>query len=227
MNKKFLITTVTHGDEGFAIPVVEKLAKKFNFAWQKNNLKAFKLNNRFFQKDLNRSGPGDPKSKIYEEKIAYKIIKKASTYDRVIDIHGSTADCGVFALLSEPSTENIELAKKFDVDNVVLWPSMRTFDAPLSQFIPNCLELECGPKDEPKTANELSRVLNNFLQNKLPKSKQNFYIVTGLIRGKIKTRMQDFQKVKYKGQTFVPLLVDQYPGIKCYTMQKISYTLAT
>ena len=227
MNNKLLITTVTHGDESFSIPVVEKLAKQFAFIWRKNNLRAYKQNRRFYQKDLNRSGPGDPKSKIYEERLAYKLIRSYSKFPVVIDIHGSTANCGVFALLSEPSTQNIELAKRLDVTNVVLWPSMRDSKAPLTQFIPNSLEIECGPMSNPQTSRELNRVLKRFLQNKTVIKRQNFFIVTGLLRSKTKYPMQDFRETKYQGQTFVPLLVDQYPGIKCYMMQKISYTLAT
>lgn len=227
MKNKLLITTVTHGDEGFSIPVVEKLAQQFEFTWQKNNLKAYKLNQRFFQKDLNRSGPGNPKSKIYEERLAYKLIQSYSKYQSIIDIHGSIANCGIFALLSEPSTQNIELAKQMDVENVVLWPSMRANYAPLTQFIPNSLEIECGPKDDPKTSKKLYRVLKKFLQNKPVRKKQNFYIVTGLLKGTVVKHMQDFTQTRYGRQSFIPLLVDQYPGIKCYTMQKISYTLAT
>lgn len=227
MNNKLLITTVTHGDEGFSIPVVEKLAKQFTFSWRKNNLRAYKLNRRFYQKDLNRSGPGNPASNLYEERLAYKLIKSYSKYQTILDIHGSTANCGIFALLSEPSTQNIELAKQLDVDNVVLWPSMRANEAPLTQFIPNSLEIECGPMKDPKTALKLKKILKRFLQNKSARKTQNFYIVTGLLRGNIKSPMCDFQKIMYNGQSFFPLLVNQYPGIKCYTMQKISYTLAT
>lgn len=227
MKNKLLITTVTHGDESFSIPIVEKLSKQFNFELRKNNLCAYKLNQRFFEKDLNRSGPGNPKSKIYEERLAYKLIRSYSKYPAILDIHGSTANCGVFALLSEPSTQNIELAKRLDVDNVVLWPSMRADEAPLTQFIPNSLEIECGPMKDRKTALKLKRVLRRFLQNKPVRKIKNFYIVTGLLRGNIKFPMRDFQEIKYNGQTFIPLLVDQYPGIKCYKMQKISYTLAT
>lgn len=227
MKNKLLITTVTHGDEGFSIPVIEKLSKQFDFEWRKNNLKAYRLNRRFYEKDLNRSGPGNPKSKIYEERLAYKLIRSYSKYSTVLDIHGSTANCGVFALLSEPSTQNIELAKRLDVKNVVLWPSTRDTETPLTQFIPNCLEIECGPKDTPQISRELERVLRKFLSRKTPTKKQNFYIVTGLLKGAIEKPMKDFTQIKYEGQSFVPLLVDQYPGIKCYTMQKISYTLAT
>lgn len=226
--KKILITTVTHGDEQFSIPVVTKLSQELaSFKWRKNNPKAFKIGQRFYQKDLNRSGPGNPKSKIYEERLAYKLVQSYSKYPTVIDIHGSTASCGIFALLSEPSTQNIELAKRLDVENVVLWPSMRANNAPLTQFIPNSLEIECGPMNDPKTARELYRVLKKLLQNKPVRKKQNFYIVTNLLKGTVAKRMKDFAQTKYGGQSFVPLLVDQYPGIKCYTMQKISYTLAT
>ncbi len=227
MKNKLLITTVTHGDEGFSIPIVEKLAKQFTFTWCKNNLRAFKLNQRFFEKDLNRSGPGNPKAKIYEERLAYKLIRSYSKYKIVIDIHGSVANCGVFALLSEPSTQNIELAKKLDVNYVVLWPSMRAMEAPLTQFIPNSLEIECGPKDAPQTSSKLERVLRKFLSGKAPTKRQSFYIVTGLLKGPIAKPMKDFTQTEFRGQSFIPLLVDQYPGIKCYTMQKISYTLAT
>lgn len=224
---KLLITTVTHGDEGFAVPVVAKLASKYVFEWRKNNIQAYKLNQRFFQKDLNRSGPGNPKSNFYEERLAYRLIRQYSRYSTVIDIHGSIANCGIFALLSEPSTQNIELAKKLDIANVVLWPSMRSTEAPLTQFIPNSLEIECGPKNKQRTAKKLGRVLKRFLSGQKPTRTQNFYIVTGLLTGKISTRMRDFKQVTYRGKTFTPLLVDQYPGIKCYQMQKISYTLAT
>jgi predicted deacylase len=224
--KSLLITTVTHGDEAFAIPVVKELATKYKFAWRKNNLRALKQNKRFSQKDLNRSGPGNPKSSLYEERLAYRLIKNYSKYNQVIDIHGSTANCGVFALISELSTQNIELAKKLDVQNVVLWPSLRPTDAPLTQFIPNSLEIECGPKDEPNTAIELKRVLTAFLTDNPVTFQQNFFIVTGLITGTISKPMQDFQETSYKGRQFYPLLVDQYPGIKCYVMQKLGVTLA-
>lgn len=228
MNNKILITTVTHGNEQFSIPVIEKLSKEFNnFEWRKNNSKAVEINQRFFEKDLNRSGPGNPKSKIYEERLAHQLIKEYSKYSTVIDVHGSTSVCGVFVLLSEASTQNIELAKKLDVKHIVLWPSMRATNAPLTQFIPNSLEIECGPKNTPETAKELYRILKKFLQGKIVKRQQNFYIVTGMLTGNIRQSMSDFQETTFKGRFFTPLLVDQYLGIKCYMMQKISYTLAT
>ena len=224
--KQLLITTVTHGDEGFSIPIVKKLAKKYDFNWQLNNNRAYKLGKRYFEKDLNRSGPGNPKSKIYEERLAYKIIKKASRYKEVIDIHGSISNCGLFIILSEPSTQNIELAKKLDIENVVLWPSLRASNAPLTQFIPNSLEIECGQMSDPKISKKLTVILTKFLTKRAPMVQQRYFIVTGKIERNIKAKWQDFLLTCYKGTRFYPLLVDQYPSIKCYTLQPVYNPLA-
>lgn len=226
MINKLLITTVTHGDEGFSIPIVKKLAKKYFFDWQLNNVQAYRLGKRYFQQDLNRSGPGNPKSSIYEERLAYKIIKKATNYKAVIDIHGSISRCGIFVILSEPSTQNIDLAKKLDIENVVLWPSLRANDAPLTQFIPNSLEIECGPMSEVSIANKLEKILQKYLKGKNPKTTQKYFIVTGKIEGDIKSNWKNFELTKYKGLGFYPILVNQYPGIKCYTMQQVYNPLA-
>ncbi len=52
MKNRTLITTCTHGDEEFAVPVVEKLAKKYSFDWQINNQKAYEKNVRYIDTDL-------------------------------------------------------------------------------------------------------------------------------------------------------------------------------
>ena len=69
--------TATHGNEKFSIPIVKKLSKKFKFDWMISNPKALKLNQRFYQFDLNRAGPGNIKSKFYEKRQAFKLIKLA------------------------------------------------------------------------------------------------------------------------------------------------------
>lgn len=223
-NLKTLVTVATHGDEGFSIPVVEKLANNYQFDWQINNPKALNKNKRFIGADLNRSGPGSLKSKVLEEKLAYRIIKKASKYDQIIDIHGTASNTGIFIILSDPNWQNIELAKKLNVENVVLWPSMNPV-GPLTQFIPNSLEIECGPKNSAKTAACLEKVLSLFLKGEKPIVKQKYFIVTGYLKGVINKPMKDFSPTTYKGNKFVPLLVDQYKGIKCYMMQKLNNTL--
>jgi hypothetical protein len=107
---------------------------------------------------------------------------------------------------------------------VVLWPSLKP-TGPMSQFISNCLEIECGPKNSPETAQKLKRVLTNYLSGKPNKIKQNVFIVTGKFVQDTKKIMKDFVKFTYKKSSFYPLMVGQYPGTKCYMMQKLSDTL--
>ncbi|PWU22979.1 hypothetical protein C5B42_04540 [Candidatus Cerribacteria bacterium 'Amazon FNV 2010 28 9'] len=54
---------------------------------------------------------------------------------------------------------------------------------------------------------------------------QEFYIVTGCLKGTISQEMKDFEETVYKGRVFTPLLVDQYTGIKCYMLQRLRDTL--
>ena len=218
-----LILSATHGNEAFSIPVVEKLKSKFSFDWLISNPKALKQGTRFFQADLNRSAPGDSQSKIYELRRAAELIKLSANYQQTIDLHGTIANTGIFIILSDPNWQNIELAKKFDVPNVVLWPSLQP-KGPITQFAKG-LELECGPKNTRFTAKELQRILERFLAGKPRRVNQTFYIVTGSLKTPIKRKMKDFVSTSYKGATFTPLLADQYPGIKCYCMQKLESPL--
>jgi len=98
---KLLILTATHGDEDFSIPIVQKIQKKFIFDWQISNPKALGKGVRFTDKDLNRSGPGNYKSKYYEERRAKKLITLAKKYEIVIDVHGTVSNTGCFIILSD------------------------------------------------------------------------------------------------------------------------------
>lgn len=221
---KTLIISVTHGDEEFSIPVVKSLKKRFMFDWIIANKKAFKMGKRFYEKDLNRSGPGNVKSKIYEERRAKEVIQVAKKYDNTIDLHGTVSSTGCFIILSDPNWQNIELAKKLDVKNVVLWPSLEP-TGPMSQFIPNSLEIECGPKNSKKTAQRLKNILVKYFEGKESKIQKNFYVVNGKFIKNTRRPMKEFKKFFYKGESFYPLMIGQYPGIKCYMMQRLSDTL--
>lgn len=222
MNKKqLLILTAIHGDEGFSIPTIKSLSKKYKFDWIICNPNALKKNRRFIDTDLNRSAPGNLKSGSYEERLAYKIIDQTVLYKEVIDIHGSVSKTGIFIIVTNPSWENIEFAKKFDIDNVVLWPGLKD-TGPLTQFIPNSLEIECGSKNDKKITGQLNKILDKFLNREFRKEKQNIFIVTDILASPVKVKMKDFVETKYKGKEFYPLLVDQYNGIKCYMMQKLN-----
>jgi hypothetical protein len=107
----------------------------------------------------------------------------------------------------------------------VLWPSLQP-KGPLTQFINNSLEIECGPKDDPNIADELEKILNWYLSGKQVAAAQTFYIVTGMLKGVFTHNMRDFELTSLDEQSFYPLLVDQYEGITCYTMQRLGNTLA-
>jgi hypothetical protein len=223
--KKLHITTATHGDEGFSVPIVKKLAQKFPFDWQINNPRALAQNRRFIDIDLNRVGPGIKNSRLYEESRAWEILAQSKKYEVVIDIHGTTSNSGIFIILSDPNWRNVELAKSLPIQNVVLWPSLQS-TGPLTQFMNNSLEIECGPKDDSNIADELEKILSLYLSGKQVKFTQNFYIVTGMLKGIITQKIRDFEIATVQGQSFYPLLVDQYEGITCYTMQRLGNTLA-
>lgn len=223
--KNNLFICATHGDEQFSIPVVKRLNKKYIFNWIIGNEQAVKRNKRFIDSDLNRCAPGDLNSSIYEERRAAEIIKISSDYSAAIDIHGTLSKCGIFIILSDPSWENIELAKRFDVENILLWPSLKP-TGPLTQIIRPGLELECGSKNEPNIATNLENILDKYLKGAKPLIKQKFYIVTGKIMGENDPELNDFVLTNKYGKEFYPVLSDnRYPGITCYQAQQLADTL--
>lgn len=221
MAKETLVITAVHGNEAFSIPVVEKLSSQFDFEWIIANPEALQQNCRFLESDLNRSGPGNPNSPLLEERLAFRLIQKGQEYQQVIDIHGTVADTGVFLILGDANWQNIELAKKFDVENVVLWPGL-VDTGPLCQFIPRSLEIECGPKNSPDVFRELERVLTAFLAETTPAKTQQFFIVTGKLTGVESSQLKDFEQTTLDNNTFYPLLAGQYPDTSCYMMQKLN-----
>lgn len=221
MPPETLIFTAVHGNEGFSIPIVRGLSKQFDFEWIIANPRALEKNSRFLESDLNRSGPGNPDSNLYEQRLAFRLIKKGCEYQQVIDIHGTNANTGLFIIICDPNWQNIELAKKFDITNVVLWPGLLP-TGPLCQFIPNSLEIECGPKSSFSTSQELNRVISVFLNKQSPTVNQNYFIVTGRLTGQQPNNLKDFQETIIDNNTFYPLLSYQYPNITCYIMQKLN-----
>lgn len=225
MNKqKILIITATHGDEDFSIPLVKKLSSNYEFDWIVANKRALRAGKRYINSDLNRSGPGRIDG-LYEERRAYQIIKLASKYNSVIDIHGTTSQTGLFIILSDPCWKNIEFSKEIDLKKTVLWPSLSE-TGPLTQFIPRSLEIECGPKDNESVGNQLYRTLEKFLNNIPPKIEKEYFIVSGKFKEDL-SNLREFQKHKSKNEIFYPLMINQYTEkeIKCYKMQKLSDTL--
>lgn len=235
MNNDILFIGGTHGNEPIGVEVLRALSsKRSDFDWLVGNPKALEQQQRFVEKDLNRSGPGDFRSSLFEERRAAQLIKKASEYRYTIDLHGAPADCGIFLLLTNLSEENLRLASLFSIPRIVYWPSISDeLTGPLSEFFPCGLEIECGPKDDPDIQTDLQKILKDFLDNREEREQKDWieilasrelYQVTGsLPLSDPLPSLRDFEETIIADQTVTPILANTYDrlGIACYTMKSV------
>jgi hypothetical protein len=235
MNKTLFIGG-THGNEPIGVRALESLEKKRqDFDWIIGNPCAYKQNERYTEADLNRSAPGMFTGATYESRRAAEITSLAKQYDIVIDLHGTTKDCGIFTLITNPSAANLRLASMIDLDRIVIWPAITPdLKSPLSEFFPVGLEIECGLKDNSETQIELERVLTNLLENREVLARQDvrkvlnqkeIYEVCGELRGNPGVKLKEFQEVTIEGETFFSLLIGAYDdayGVTCYKLKKRS-----
>ncbi len=237
MKNKVLFIVGTHGDEKIGFNSIKKMkSANFNekFDWIIGNPKAFAKNIRFINYDINRAAPGKKKTKEYEYRQAYNLIKIAKNYCRVFDIHGTTANCGIFTIITNPKLENLFLAASLPIKNIVIWVSnsSRKFGA-ITQFV-NCgVEIECGPKSSKKIQNRLLKILKSIMRSSAifdqrSFENKNFYQVYGKIVNKKMDKewlsnLRDFKLARSNGEKFYPLLAGRYNGIACYKMKKINF----
>jgi succinylglutamate desuccinylase len=93
--KKIILNIATHGDEKIGLSVTNAIKKLHikngeiivNIA----NERAFTLNKRYIDQDLNRSFPGK-KSGNYEEQRAHELLPLIKSADIVLDIHSTTSE---------------------------------------------------------------------------------------------------------------------------------------
>ncbi|MBI3337098.1 MAG: succinylglutamate desuccinylase/aspartoacylase family protein [Candidatus Staskawiczbacteria bacterium] len=112
---KIILNIATHGNEKIGFEVAKEIEKlninKNILVVQIANKKAFDLNKRYIDQDLNRSFPGK-KHGNYEEKIAYKISPIIKSADIVIDIHSTTSnlkDTLIITNLNKKTREYVEI----------------------------------------------------------------------------------------------------------------------
>jgi hypothetical protein len=220
-----LIIGATHGNEPIGVRALEQLDKqRSDFDWVIGNPRAFEQEVRFTDTDLNRSAPGNTSSEQYEERRAAELVALSKKYQATIDIHGTSKNTGCFIIITNPSKENIELAKQLDVERVVYWPALTPeLEGPISEFFPVGLEIECGPKEEKETQAELERILNQYLDGKPRNAKQKFYEVYGQLEGESGVELREFEEVTVGDETFAPLLVGSYKesyGVSCFKLRE-------
>lgn len=233
-----LIILSTHGNEGFSIPPLKTLEKKYpknkyGYDWIIGNPKAHEKNVRFTEGDLNRLAPGNMSSKIYEERRAAELINLSSKYKFIIDIHGTDSNSGVFVLVTNPSLENLLLASSLPIKNVVIWASKESLTkGPVTQYA-KCpaLEIECGPKNSKEISKLLESTLERIIKNPYPKldetmenlKNQNYFVVYGKELDVDTSKMLEFKKTKIKNEEFYPLLVNAYQKGSARKMKKIDF----
>lgn len=235
MKNDILFIGATHGDERIGVDILRELTeRRQDFDWIIGNPKAFEQGSREYEGDLNRSAPGNPTSDAYASRRAAEILRLAKNYCSVIDIHGTKANTGIFIIITKVTQENLELASRFDIQNIVIWPSFSPeLRGPLSEFFSCGLEIECGPKDSPIIREQLASILEAFLaargtnrESAPERTQQRFYEVYGsLLDDEQSPCLKDFEEITIDGETFCPLLVDEYKqrqSIVCYKMKRIT-----
>lgn len=232
---KMLFITATHGDEGFSIPVLKKLEQSYPknswaYDWIVANPKALKEEKRFVDCDLNRSAPGDINSPLYEKRRAAQILNVSNKYDMIIDIHGTSSDCGLVKIIPKPSMENLLMASLFpDLINII-WYSIRSLkEGPLAQFMTKpSLEIECSinnPETEEKLYQTLVKSLLikkeiNWMQLTDSLLKQDWFKVIGRSKT-FDPESRELQALKTKSGIAYPFLTNQYTSSAYYLLEKI------
>ncbi|MDD5566812.1 MAG: succinylglutamate desuccinylase/aspartoacylase family protein [Patescibacteria group bacterium] len=233
--KEILFIVATHGDEGFSVEVLKKLDQTVtekNYDWIIANEEALKINKRFIDCDLNRVAPGNIKSNKYEERRAAEILAISRKYKYVIDLHGTSANTGIFTIITAPTLENLQLAAILPIKRNVIWQNNRTY-GPITKYVKCGVEIECGPKNSSKNINSLYWFLKNFLNSNtsnqlLPIPLREYYRVYGKLSKKLFKKAlhkpNEFDSLKVKNENFFPLFVNCYQDISCLKLKRIKYT---
>ncbi|MFZ3009958.1 MAG: succinylglutamate desuccinylase/aspartoacylase family protein [Candidatus Microsaccharimonas sp.] len=233
--RKILFITATHGNEQDGTKVMQRLEQElpkedYGYDWIIANEKAYAINERFVEQDLNRSAPGDINSPVYEVRRAAEIIDMSKNYDVVIDLHGTKTDSGMVTIIPYPTKQNVALAQSTGLNRNVVWYSETSNVAgPLVQHmsIP-AIEFECGPRDTDKAFDLTYTAVRRFIEANREGvdvegvEKVEFYNVYDKLPGEHDSSLEDFVMTTRGGESFYPFLSgNEYGGIVCYKMNKI------
>jgi hypothetical protein len=137
---KILVLGGMHGNETLGLKVVKLFQKSpvKNIDAVFANEQAIKGNCRFVGQDLNRSFPGNAKSKEYEPKRAAQLLNLTRKYDVVLDFHNTYCpnnDCG---FVGETASKKLyEVAWLLGLDKIIV----ADYNC-VNKFATNCLSVE-------------------------------------------------------------------------------------
>lgn len=243
MKKDILFIAATHGDEQVGVNALKELTSASSFDWMIGNVPAQKKNVRYTQTDLNRAAPGDINSPVYETRRAAELIECSKQYRYTIDLHGAKNDCGMFLIVTKISKENLRLASYFDIDRIVLWPSVTPeMQYPPSEFFPCGLEIECGNKYAKETEVSLRESITSFLSSYKEKemlsdeevlrilADKQVYKMYGSLSpstGVTASSLSEFEEITCNDEVFTPVFIntyEEYSDVLCYKLATVSDT---
>jgi hypothetical protein len=117
------------------------------------------------------------------------------------------------------------------IKRIVIW---RTFEdlkkGPITQFTNGAgLEIECGRQTDPKIQRKLRSILTDFIKTRRKITTDE--IIKNLIKKEIYViydkenkqgkKLEDFNKVQNKNETYYPFMSNVYSNVECYKMKKI------
>ena len=222
---KIALVCCLHGNEKYGLEV----AKRFpNIPFFIGNKKAREENRRFIDSDMNRSFPGKGKGN-YEEREAKKLLERVKDFDYVIDLHSTSEPCPLFCIVTKPSKEKIDFARKLGVNKIVIMNENFAKGNSLIDFTKCGVSLEIGPEGNSEVIGEVCSKIRNLLEGG-QKTNPEIFIVEGIIEQKYeKILIENFKEVK-KGEViceneeiqiaefdFFPILV----GEKAYKKEDI------
>lgn len=114
--KKILLNILTHGDELIGLEVVKRIKDRYphiignGLDIQIANEIAYKMGERYKDKDLNRSFPGNPHG-LCEEKRAYELRPIIASYDLVIDIHSTISDSEDVVIITKMNSVTLDIIR--------------------------------------------------------------------------------------------------------------------
>jgi predicted deacylase len=189
-----------HGDEKVGLRVFKKI--KSDLIISKGTLKLITANRqallkgaRFIDSDLNRSFPGSINGGK-EEQLAVKLTKIVLGCDYLLDLHACSVPNPAFCIIR--GENKINLAKRTNLTNVVIFPLKKQGGRSLIDQVENGIGLELGGYENVGTTNAGFYAVTNFLSSlgmlkkrKIIAKKQSIYKINGNIyrdEGFIKSR---------------------------------------
>lgn len=242
MSKPFLFIACTHGNEPIGKDAVERLASSRTFvdAFDSviGNPRAFAVNRRFMDADLNRSAPGCLFSFAYEMRRARTLVRAARRYSFVVDLHQTFANDRVVIIVTRVTRENLAFALRFPIETILLWPppDETVRFGSLVSSVPIGIEIESGTKsDFASTRDILVGMLEVFLEanrdvrpdslildEKLLEARSVYFVGEKIQQDDLTGEpLLDFQEYHGRSGTFVPLLFGRHAGLLGYKMRNI------